>query len=445
MPGEPKRTAEGKPERKPEGKPIREKIGKRTGLFILALLAASVLCGARADAPAAWESAAVLPEGLAGIGEEAFAGCGLEAVYLPDGLESLAEDAFDGGVGIYAGADCGIIPYLDAWGREYAVPRLPDSLSLSPASARIAPGGTVSLRAVFSPADADVPPLRWTSSDEAVAEVSSDGTVTGLAEGSAVIRAEAPGGLAAETTVAVHGTVCRALLVANVEYGGESCGWNAGDMVMLWNMLSSVNGPNGKPWQVTVLYDLNADKLEKALKSVFAHTAEGDISLFHISSHGDVNATGKMAGRLKMAYGREAGEMTFVPYGTLKEWTDRYIRGDKVLFLEACSSGSAIDPRAGAAFRDAGYYVLTSSGYMESCWSNHGDHNYFVQWLTAGVGPSGAMPADSNRDGALTVGELYAYISRVGDGFPIGTGPAFVYQHAHAYPEKSDFVLFLRE
>ena len=42
------------------------------------------------------------------------------------------------------------------------------------------------LSVICEPADADLPPLRWSSSDSAVASVSSDGTVTGIAEGTAL-------------------------------------------------------------------------------------------------------------------------------------------------------------------------------------------------------------------------------------------------------------------
>ncbi len=407
---------------------------------ILRVPAGTRVIGEEAFTAAGDFDGALLPPGLREIGDRAFAGCGLEYVYLPDSLKVLGEGAFDAGTKVYVAADSPLIPVLEAQGRACTPLVMPTALNLKIDPGEVPIGGERTVRVTAEPADADLRNLVWTSGDETVLTVAADGTVHALAGGSTTVRAEAMNGVSASLTVTVHKPVYRALLVAIVNYYSEQCRWNGGDIVLLKEMFSSVTAPDGEPWQITVMYNLHHATLREAMRTVFQDTQEGDVSLFHISSHGDVRAEGVLAGRLKMR--NENAAMTYVTYAKLKEWMDEYIRGETVLFLEACSSGSSIDARAGASFCDAGYYVLTSSRYMESCWSNNGNYNYFVQWLTQGVGTSGAMPADVDGDGAVTVGELHDYISLVGDHYVIIGDGVHCNQHTMVYPENSDFVLF---
>ena len=402
----------------------------------------TVTVGEEAFAGDARVDGVVFPEGLREIGARAFAGCGLDFVFLPDSLERLGEDAFDGGVAVCVAPDSPAADVLDAMGVPYTVLDLPARIAPAEARAEVGVGKQVKLSVICEPADADLPPLRWSSSDTAVASVSSDGTVTGIAEGTATVRAESFRGLAAEFEVTVYEPVYRALLVANVHYGYEIARWNDGDITLLTRMFSSVNAPNGRPWEVTVMYDLTEITLESAIRDTFADTREGDVSLFHISSHGETRSPGEYAGRLKMPH--PDGSLTYVQYNILRRWMDKYVKGEMVMFLESCSSGSAIDSRAGAPFCGDRFYVLTSSRWHEACFSNDGKYNYFVQWLTGGIGTSGTMRADTDRDHKVTLGELYAYISKVGDNYKIGTYPEIYYQHVCVYPENSDFVLFVR-
>ena len=65
---------------------------------------------------------------------------------------------------------------------------LPLSISLSQSSAELAPGETITLIADVTPNEAAVKTVAWSSSDPAVCEV-SDGIVTAIAEGTAIITA----------------------------------------------------------------------------------------------------------------------------------------------------------------------------------------------------------------------------------------------------------------
>ena len=76
------------------------------------------------------------------------------------------------------------------------------SVSLNKTAATLRVGGSETLTATVAPADATVTAVTWTSSDESVATVSDDGTVTGVSDGSATITA-AVGGKSAACTVTV--------------------------------------------------------------------------------------------------------------------------------------------------------------------------------------------------------------------------------------------------
>ena len=387
----------------------------------------------------------ILPPGIREIGRNAFRGCGFDAVYLPPSLMVLGENAFDSDVTIYVCPDSPVERELYRQGRAYTPLLLPDSVTILNDGAEILPGGQAAMQVTVEPVRSDTAHLIWSSSDESVATVSDQGVVTGVGEGTAVIRVETLAGVSgsAEVTVAGRKSVCRALRIANVNYmymyTSECCRWNAGDIELLRSMLGTVYAPNGEPWRTTVAYDQYYQKLETTIRNTFAGTQEGDISLIHISSHGynkfdegNYHAVG-----VKMSSG---SSMTYISFSKLKELTDRYIRGDVILILETCYAGGAIETKCGAPFRAKGYYVLASCLYEEHCYSHNGDYNYFVEWLCDGVN---GLKADTNRDGALSLGELQTYIYNKGRTINVGSDGENYYQHSQAYPVNSDYILFI--
>ncbi|MBP5719954.1 MAG: Ig-like domain-containing protein [Bacteroidales bacterium] len=68
------------------------------------------------------------------------------------------------------------------------------SVTVTPAGIVVAPGASRQLNATIAPAEATVKTLDWTSSDPEVATVDENGVVTGVAEGTCVIKATAHNG-----------------------------------------------------------------------------------------------------------------------------------------------------------------------------------------------------------------------------------------------------------
>ena len=89
----------------------------------------------------------------------------------------------------------------------------------------VAVGGSVQLSAMTGPDTATGRTVTWSSSDPTVLEVSSDGVVSGLAEGSGIITATAGNGVSAQVTFSAY--VPAESLSSNVEtislLVGESC------------------------------------------------------------------------------------------------------------------------------------------------------------------------------------------------------------------------------
>ena len=92
-------------------------------------------------------------------------------------------------------------------------------MTLNRDSATVVIGKTVTLSAALSPADATDKSVTWISYDTSVAQVSSDGVVTGIAEGTTLVAAQSSNGKIATCTVTVtDGSV--KLLLGDVDGDG---------------------------------------------------------------------------------------------------------------------------------------------------------------------------------------------------------------------------------
>ena len=186
-----------------------------------------------------------------------------------------------------------------------------------------------------------------------------------------------------------------------------------------------------------------ADSLKAAVDWAFAGADEDDISLVYISTHGSFDS------------GRTLPEGTLLfSDGTMEEEVGAQtlesllagIPGQKVLLVDACSSGALIgkgvspsvgSARVRAAFRGDDFHVLVSAGANELSWYWQADTeeappgaSYFTAALVAGAGLYGTYSADQNSDGTLTLREMYTYL-RTGQ-------PS---SGAQAYPQEDDFPL----
>ena len=286
-------------------------------------------------------------------------------------------------------------------------------------------------------------------------------------------------------------TKYRALLIGEEAFD-PICTRNRGDVGLMEKMLKSVKGPKGGSWTITKKFNLSRSAVLSAIYSAFKKADEDDVTLFFIATHGDTDSTGDTAGALAMI----PEDSTPLLMGELASAL-KAVPGKIIVVLESCGAGAgvfgsygeqnanaaknavknaakafdnaAIDAFAavdtgivegdwsnavakGESLANTGefrvknkFYVLAAARYQELSWGTEdGPYNYFTKWLTNGVGTSGRMPADSNKNGKLTLKELFKYISKVGDNYGFYSDGRYYYQHVQAYPKSSSFDLFKR-
>ena len=266
----------------------------------------------------------------------------------------------------------------------------------------------------------------------------------------------------------------RALLVGEVHFSWETANRNRGDVEILSNMLGSVKGAQGNPYTVKGRYDLDNEGIHSAITEAFSGADSNDVSLFFIATHGVVDIeSGEWAGAL-VTIGSDGNE-EYLTLGQLAEWL-KEVPGKVIVLLGSCGSGAAIvengtvtctqedmskvfndaamqafaaadeyvpdegdDPNTGE-FRNSKFYVLTAAAHQQSSWgTENGPYNYFPYWFAQGA--SGSKPADTNKDGTVTMKEMYQYIKDNASG-PYYDGSSYYYQDVQMYPENSNYGLF---
>jgi len=178
-------------------------------------------------------------------------------------------------------------------------------------------------------------------------------------------------------------------------------------------------------FEVKRQYGITSSKesLAYAIGWAFDGAREGDVSLLYISTHGDFITThNNPYGTLLLSDGSLQDSVTAQ---ALNEMLDR-VPGTKVLLVDACNSGAlmakGVSPDVGAArvartFQSDGYKALTSSGASEPSWYlqptlEHAPagSSYFTTAMAVGAGLIGGYAADANRDGVITLREMYAHL-----------------------------------
>ena len=283
------------------------------------------------------------------------------------------------------------------------------------------------------------------------------------------------------------GTTYRALLIGETNYLDAA----ANDLTLMQRLLNSVKGPNGTSYQVTVRRNLTPTGIKNAIASTFAEADADDVSLFYIASHGNSSSSGRYAGALGTGSNRDTyytsttNSYSSVYVEELRDWL-KAIPGKVIVFIESCGAGAGIydpdiaenksadgqddvlfleddadafnnavinafasgnemiefpsadgvTPKTGE-LRESKFYVLAACRYRTNSyfWSSS-KVSLFTECLAAGIGTSGAMPADKEgvSNGRTTLHELFAYINRHCDGD----------QKVQVYPKNCNMELFCR-
>lgn len=199
------------------------------------------------------------------------------------------------------------------------------------------------------------------------------------------------------------------------------------------------------PYRVRRYTDLKASEIRKAIIESFCDASDGDVCLFYYAGHGHASDDSALNGAIVGTDGE------LIPLGELLSLLDMY-PGDKVIILDSCYSGHLVPlvRELEAANEKIHHFVLCAAGQFERT-ENHISYTNGISFgvFTDGIlhacgfnradGPAtAALMGDRNRDGALTLSEIYyyakAYILKYTSG-----------QHIQIYPKGSDFCLWARE
>lgn len=249
-------------------------------------------------------------------------------------------------------------------------------------------------------------------------------TVTVTATDAAGDYASATGG---QVTLTEMQVVYRALLVGN-SYTGEINQLD-GPLTDIAAMMTVLNSMSGTPYKITTARNITANGIQAAIASAFAGAQPSDVSLFYFSGHG--TESGALVGT--------GG--TYLTVYALRSALQK-IPGTKIVLLDSCYSGNAINrsadttsaspssfnravisalssaSRSAVNLEDQGYIVLTSCRKDQTSISLSGGNNHywgvFTYGLCYGSGYDewertslGSLPADTDGNGAITLGEAY--------------------------------------
>lgn len=158
---------------------------------------------------------------------------------------------------------------------------------------------------------------------------------------------------------------------------------------------------------------------QQAFLDLVAAAYEGakatDINVFYLSTHGiQQEGSGDFFALLS------DGEKETLLSGAGIHAALQTVPGTKIVILDACYSGAAINkgmnsPQVTSRFAGPEFKVLTSAGGLEPSflWTDGAGTvqggSFFAQALTEGISASGLYAADVNKDGTITLNELYTH------------------------------------
>jgi hypothetical protein len=316
------------------------------------------------------------------------------------------------------------------------------------------------------PAAASDAEFEYSSSAPEVASVSDAGVISALSEGTAVVTATY-GDLAAEIEVTVGPAPARhrALLIGEHLYASDVNSVRKGSVNTVYNLeslLNTVTYDGGVKCETTVELDLTRDGFLQAISDAFSGAKEDDVSILYVSAHGYFRDGMSI---LQMIDGSE------IPACDL-ERALRKIPGTIVLLVDCCDSGGFIGTYGetdgfasgvvaafsgeAAPFGGSKYKVLASASLMQDSYrigyGDNGDESgtatAFARALCDGSGwdmddqRKGALSADTDYSGQVTLWETYLYTSRRVHWYLSVAGDGAYAQDVQVYPKGDNFVLF---
>lgn len=167
---------------------------------------------------------------------------------------------------------------------------------------------------------------------------------------------------------------------------------------------------------VTVLKNRPNYEILRALQRTFNKATKEDLVVIYYSGHGKMNRAGELYLTATDTVITEL-ESSAIPVSRLRSFIDVSPTQRVVMILDSCFSGAAgdvllrgdVDSQLQiASSQGRGTYIMTASTGIQTAQEKEADqYSVFTKHFIAGIKTG---DADSNRDGRITVDELYDYV-----------------------------------
>ncbi len=270
--------------------------------------------------------------------------------------------------------------------------------------------------AVF-PANASFGMPAFASADEGVARVDERGVITAVSRGETEITATVGRGeyqltQTVRVTVVSDGTTTYRALIAGRfgNAGTDGTNYLPFSVRSTQDVRSALSRSTieGQTYESIQLLPNNAGNSawKNALTSLAAQTDADDVTVIFLLSHGSINAS-------KGYYLHGAGGEAPI-YGSELMPVIRKIPGHVVLIVCSCHSGGILASYGGTSAGKVSVLCSTVGNTKSSYYDSFDpslSYDFFTRALVRGLGLSaaGALPADANSDGLVTLNELASY------------------------------------
>jgi hypothetical protein len=167
---------------------------------------------------------------------------------------------------------------------------------------------------------------------------------------------------------------------------------------------------------ISILKNRPQSEIIRSIQRTFNRACRDDLVVLYYSGHGKLNRSGRLY-LTALDTALNELESSAIAVSSIRDFVDVSESRKVVIILDCCFSGAvggvfskgSIDDQLQSAAREGrGTYIMTASTGIQTALEKETDqHSIFTKHLIAGI-KSGE--ADKNRDGTITVDELYDYL-----------------------------------
>lgn len=185
------------------------------------------------------------------------------------------------------------------------------------------------------------------------------------------------------------------------------------------NTMGGYSPANVQTYAYNETYGVTKEDIDKCINETFKNSTAKDICFFYYGGHGTFKKS------TKKGVGLSLTKKTYYPYSDLAKKLTSF-KGKMYVILDCCYAGEFINEvKKLPSYKSNKIIAMTASGnkttglkIFKSGWDIiRVDKNYqrFTYMLAKGVGVKGgdSLKADKNKDGKVTLKELYNYVNNI--------------------------------